>query len=92
MDDAVRALALEQHTVSEMAKLLKGNNKEDFVDLTHGGRLILLFTDQEHSEVKADYEAAKAAGIDMSGVQWLVKEEVWNVSTTLWRLFTSTQC
>ena len=39
VDDAVRALALEQHTVSEMAKLLKGNNKEDFVDLTHGGRL-----------------------------------------------------
>ncbi|KAH8077870.1 FAD dependent oxidoreductase [Cristinia sonorae] len=76
-EEAMRALEIEQYTVKELTRILKENGKEEYVDLTHGGRLMLMFSEQELTETKADYEAAKSAGADMTGVEWLSKEEVW---------------
>ncbi|THH27691.1 hypothetical protein EUX98_g6497 [Antrodiella citrinella] len=77
VDEALRTLAIEFYTVDELTRILAENGKEDYVDLTRGGRLMLMFSEEELAEEKADYEAAKKAGAQMGDVQWLSKEEVW---------------
>ncbi|OSC96675.1 FAD dependent oxidoreductase [Trametes coccinea BRFM310] len=76
VDDARRAIALEQRTVSEIIKLVEEAGKNSELDLVAGGRGHLMFTELEIAAIKADYEAAKAAGIDVSKVEWLTKEQV----------------
>ncbi|RPD57280.1 FAD dependent oxidoreductase [Lentinus tigrinus ALCF2SS1-7] len=75
-DEAVRAIALEQHTASEIVKLVKDTGAEAAVDLVEGGHTTLLFTEPEVVASKADYAAAQAAGINVSDVKFLTKEEV----------------
>ena len=78
-DEAIKGLELENHTAAQVAKILKDNNKVDDVDFVPGGRVILLFTALEQQAARVEYEAAKAAGIDVSDVQWLSKDEVQSV-------------
>ncbi|GJE98599.1 FAD dependent oxidoreductase [Phanerochaete sordida] len=75
-DEAVRGLAIERYTAAEVFRILKENAKVEHVDFVPGGRVILLFTAQEHDSARADYDAAKEAGIDLSDVEWLSREEV----------------
>jgi len=77
VNEALRSLAIERYTVDELTKLLVEDGKEDFVDLTSGGRLMLMFSDEELAEHKADYQAAKNAGADMGDVWWFSKAQVW---------------
>ncbi|TCD71721.1 hypothetical protein EIP91_005487 [Steccherinum ochraceum] len=77
LDEALRTLAIERHTADELIRIMGQSGKADYVDLTHGGRLILLFSDEELAKVKANYEASKAAGTNMTGVSWLSKDDVW---------------
>ncbi|KAI0630444.1 FAD dependent oxidoreductase [Trametes polyzona] len=76
VDDAKRALALEKRTVEEVLKIVKSSGKESALDLVAGGRTHLLFTEPEVIEAKLDYEAAKKAGVDLSEVEFLTKEQV----------------
>ncbi|KAH9852000.1 FAD dependent oxidoreductase [Lenzites betulinus] len=76
VDDAKRAIALEKHTVSEIVNILNLSGHQHAVDLIAGGRTNLLFTEPEVAEARIDYEAAKKAGIDVSGVEFLTKEQV----------------
>ncbi|EKM50830.1 uncharacterized protein PHACADRAFT_200761 [Phanerochaete carnosa HHB-10118-sp] len=73
--EAARALALEKYTSDKVFSILKKDNKLEHVDFIRGGRVVLFFTIQEYEEARADYVAAKSAGIDMSDVQWLTSEE-----------------
>ncbi|KAI0782801.1 FAD dependent oxidoreductase [Abortiporus biennis] len=75
-DEALRALAIEKYTVDAISKIIKSNGKESEVDLVPGGRLNLFFTQNEHDEAIMDFEAAKAAGADISDIEWFSKEEV----------------
>ncbi|KAI0693386.1 FAD dependent oxidoreductase [Cerioporus squamosus] len=75
-EEAVRAIALEQHTASSIVKLIKDTGAEGAVDLVEGGHTTLLFTEPEIDVAKADYAAAKAAGINVEDVKFLSKEEV----------------
>lgn len=77
-DEAIRGVKLEQYTVSEVIRILKENNMTEYVDLVPGGRLYLLFTEEEYTVGHADYLAAAEAGIDVSDVRWLSKEQVQN--------------
>lgn len=74
-EDAIRSLELERYTSSEIRKILQGSNKVDDVDLVSDGRVILLFSKQEEELTRAEFEAAKAAGINLSDVEWLTKDE-----------------
>ncbi|CDO74745.1 hypothetical protein BN946_scf184411.g2 [Trametes cinnabarina] len=76
VEDAKRAIALEQRTVSEIIKLVEAADKDAELDLVSGGRVHLLFTEPEVVEAKADYEAAKAADLDLSEVEFLTEEQI----------------
>ncbi|RPD57281.1 FAD dependent oxidoreductase [Lentinus tigrinus ALCF2SS1-6] len=75
-EDAVRAIALEQYVASSIVDLLHSTGQADAVDLVAGGRVYLLVSEDQEARAKADYEAAKAAGVDVSAVRFLGKEEV----------------
>lgn len=75
-DDAKRAIALETRTVSEIVKIANESGKTDALDLVSGGRNHLLFTDEEVAEADLDYATAKAAGVDLTDVEFLTKEHV----------------
>ena len=78
-DEALRNYRIEEYVVSEVKKLLEEAGQLDFVDFVPGGRLGLIFTDEELVSVKADYAAAKEAGVDVSQVTWFNKEETQQV-------------
>lgn len=75
-EEAIRCLAIEKYTVQQITQLLKDHDKTDYVDFVPGGRLSLLFSEEEHARAMVDYEAAKKAGVPLDGVHWLTKEEV----------------
>ncbi|ETW78513.1 hypothetical protein HETIRDRAFT_459844 [Heterobasidion irregulare TC 32-1] len=76
VEDAIRAVALEDYTVSQITTLVKTQNLTDAVDLVTGGRIHLLVTQKEIEEARADYIAAKGAGVDVSTSEWLSQEVV----------------
>lgn len=61
-------------------KLIKETGAESAVDLVEGWHTTLLFTETEVLAHKADYAAAQAAGINVTDVKFLTKEEVKEVS------------
>jgi hypothetical protein len=74
--DAIRAFHIEEHVVDAIASLVKDSGVEVEVDLVEGSRTILFFTKEEEAEARAEYEAAKAAGINVSVAEWLSEGEV----------------
>lgn len=83
-EDAVRAIALEQYVASSLVDLLHSTGKADKVDLVAGGRVYLLMSEDQEACARADYDAAKAAGVDVSAVRFLGKEEVLTVRDGQW--------
>jgi hypothetical protein len=55
--------------------LLRSYKIENDVDLVHSRHLDLFFTEPEENNAKADYEVAKASGIDINGIDFLTKDE-----------------
>ncbi|KAI0032695.1 FAD dependent oxidoreductase [Vararia minispora EC-137] len=76
VEEAVRAVKIEDYVVDELAKIIRENGLQDTVDMTEGGRTALGLTDAEMVYAKTSYESAKAAGVDVSNTTWLTKEEV----------------
>lgn len=74
--DAIRAVRIEDHVVDAIASLLKDTGAEDEVDMVEEPRTILFFTKEEEANARDEYEAAKAAGIDVSVAEWLSEGEV----------------
>ena len=74
LEQAVRSLAIENYTVSSLLNIIKSENLMEEVDLTPWGHIDLLLTDMEIRTAHADLETAKAAGVDVSSVEWLSKE------------------
>lgn len=74
--DAVRAVHMEDHVVDAIASLMKETGMEAEVDLVEGSRTILFFTKEEEAEARVEYEAAKAAGVNVSVAEWLSEDEV----------------
>ncbi|KAJ7694587.1 FAD dependent oxidoreductase [Mycena rosella] len=75
-DQAVQALELENHTASEIVKLIRNEGWTEAVDLVAGGHTTTFFLPSELTGGKADFEAAKLAGLDLKDVRWLTKEEM----------------
>lgn len=78
--EALKALELEKHTANDVLEFISSQNIADAVDLVAGGHVTMFATDGEYSRAKDDYEAAKAAGVDLEGVEWLSVEEMRSVS------------
>jgi hypothetical protein len=78
---------LEAHTASSLVRLIQNHGWTDDLDLVHGGRISLLFADQDLEEACRDREAAADAGWSLDGVVALSKEEVEDVS--IWRFVVS---
>ena len=76
ISDAIRAVHVENHVVDAITSLVKEAALEDEVDLVEGVRTILFSTKEEEAETRDEYDAAKAAGINVSVVEWLTKSEV----------------
>jgi hypothetical protein len=81
-DEALRALAIENYTVSEMLGILHTEELGDAVDLVQGGHAELLFTEKESETAKANFDSAKSAGVDLSRVEWITKDQMESVSST----------
>jgi hypothetical protein len=76
ISDAARAVHIEEHVVDVITSLVKNSGLGDEVDLIEGTRTALFFTKEEEAAARDEYEAAKAAGIDVSVVEWLTEGEV----------------
>ena len=74
--DAIRAVHIEEHVVNMITSLVKNSGLKNEVDLIEGTRTALFFTKEEEAAARDEYEAAKAAGIDVSAVEWLTEVEV----------------
>ncbi|KAI9455035.1 FAD dependent oxidoreductase-domain-containing protein [Russula earlei] len=73
--DAIRAVHIEEHVVNAIVSLVKNAGLENEVDLVDSGRTILFLTGEEEEGARDDYELAKAAGINVSVAEWLLKDE-----------------
>ena len=74
--DAIRAVYIEDYVVDAITSLVKNTGVTHEVDLVEGLRTILFFTKEEEAEARDQYEAAKAAGINVSVAEWLSEGEV----------------
>lgn len=83
--EAIKTYLLEDYTAKALVNFVKEKDLGDAIDLVEGGRIALFRTEEEDTNAKKDYEAAKAAGLgsdsdgDM-GVRWIANEELTKVS------------
>jgi glycine/D-amino acid oxidase-like deaminating enzyme len=76
VDEALRDIELERHTVSSILEFLdRAPNAANEVDLVRGGHVTLLFTPGEVEAARADMTVAAEAGLDLTGVEWLQPED-----------------
>lgn len=78
--EAKKQYYLEQHTAQSLVSIIHANDWTEGVDLVNGGHIQMLVTEEEEGAVRADYEAASDAGLDVDPVSWLSKEEMLEVS------------
>ncbi len=74
--EAIKAIHIEDYVVDAITLLVKDAGVEDEVNLVEGSRTILFFTEEEEAEARDEYEAAKAAGINVSDIEWLTEDEI----------------
>ncbi|KAJ6480953.1 FAD dependent oxidoreductase [Mycena sanguinolenta] len=74
-EQAVRCFELENHTASDIVKIIREEGWTESVDLVQNGHTTISFTPGEHQSIEADFKAAQAAGMGLANVNWLTKEE-----------------
>ncbi|KAG8934428.1 hypothetical protein FRC01_003102 [Tulasnella sp. 417] len=76
-EEASRSPALEEHTVSEILKIIKENGWERAVDLVECRRVDLVFNAPELAAIEKDIAAARSAKVDgIDDVEFLTVEQV----------------
>ena len=80
IDEAMRAKALERHNVQGLVTFIHEHGLEETVDFVAGGLVTLFVTDEEYCVTREQYDAAKGAGVDVTGIEWLTAEETKTVS------------
>ncbi|EUC56328.1 FAD-dependent oxidoreductase [Rhizoctonia solani AG-3 Rhs1AP] len=101
--EALRTVALEQHTVSSILNFLNETpGAAEEVDLVQGGRVTFLLTSEQIEGARKDIKAAAEAGVDMSTIEWLEPDataqrfgprqtSVYTRGNTLWPLKLATK-
>ena len=74
--EAIKAVHIEEHVTDAIGSLVKSAGIENEVDLVEGVRTVLFFTKEEEVRAYDEYEAAKAAGVNVSAAEWLTESEV----------------
>ncbi|KAJ3762207.1 FAD dependent oxidoreductase [Lentinula raphanica] len=77
-EEALKALDLESHTANGILEFISSQNIEQAVDLVAGGHITMFITEDEFLRAQEDYQAAREAGVDLSSVDWLNKEEMFS--------------
>ncbi|KZP19709.1 FAD dependent oxidoreductase [Athelia psychrophila] len=75
-DQALRSLAIENYTVSSLLSIIESEGLADSVNLAALGHNSLLLNDLEVAQAQVDLQAAQAAGVDVSQVEWLDAEQM----------------
>ena len=74
-EDAVRASRLESHVTQSLLDLIESSGASEDVDLQQDGHITLLFTPEEEVQARADFAAAKEAGVEgLDAVQFIGAE------------------
>lgn len=76
IEEAIRSCALEDHSTKAMVDIIERNGWSEGIDLVKNSNITLFFTEDEEKKAKIDFERAKAARLNLDGVQWFTKEEV----------------
>lgn len=74
--EALKSIAVENYTVESIFKIVKDHNLTDTVDLEELGRIELLVTEPEIVDAKANLDAARKAGADLSKTEWINADEM----------------
>ncbi|KAK7451085.1 hypothetical protein VKT23_012761 [Stygiomarasmius scandens] len=74
--EAIKSLAIENHTTDSILQYIEDEKLADDVDLVAGGHITLFVTEEEYNEAQADFEATKHAGLQVNDVEWFNKEEM----------------
>ncbi|KAE9401824.1 DAO-domain-containing protein [Gymnopus androsaceus JB14] len=74
--EAVKSLQLENRTAMAIVDLINKNEWNDIVDLVPGGHISLISSAEQLVSLKAEYLAAKKAGLDVGDVEWISEESV----------------
>ncbi|EPQ56208.1 FAD dependent oxidoreductase [Gloeophyllum trabeum ATCC 11539] len=75
-EEAIKSIAIEDYTVRRLVELIKADDVANDVDLISSEHVHLAFTNEELAYGKADFAAAKAAGLNLDHVQWMDAEEM----------------
>ncbi|KAG8909555.1 hypothetical protein FRC00_009884, partial [Tulasnella sp. 408] len=76
-EEAVKSPAIEEHTVSEILKIVKENGWESAVDLVECRRVDLVFNAPELAAIEKDIAAARSAKVEgIDDVEFLTVEQV----------------
>ncbi|KAG6856520.1 hypothetical protein H0H87_003608 [Tephrocybe sp. NHM501043] len=87
-EQAKKVYSLEHYTTSELVRIIKEHKWQDAVDLVSSAHVGLLMTKSEIENAKHDFAAARAAGIDLSNVEWLSADDVQATYGTSFPAFT----
>ncbi|KAF5362597.1 hypothetical protein D9758_009584 [Tetrapyrgos nigripes] len=74
--EAVKSIAIENHTANSILKYIADEGLADKVDLVGGGHITLFVTEKEYVEATADFEAAKEAGLPVDDVEWIERKSM----------------
>jgi len=80
--EAIKSYTIERYTADSLVKFLKHRLLENNVDLVEGGHLTLLRTKDEERAAKADFEAASAAGLNLTAIRWIPNQMLIEVGFT----------
>lgn len=73
-EEALRAVKLEEKSVSDTLEMLKDQAWRDDVDLVQGSNVHLFSTENEMQVLVEEIDAAKDAGCNVAHVEWLSPE------------------
>ncbi|KAH9933172.1 FAD dependent oxidoreductase [Epithele typhae] len=79
---------LEQYNARALVKIIQDEGIADAIDLVHGGHTCILMSDEDWDDLQNDFEAARAAGTDLSSVAWFTKKEMYEKYGTHYAGFT----
>ncbi|KDR71753.1 hypothetical protein GALMADRAFT_253501 [Galerina marginata CBS 339.88] len=73
--EATKSYILEQYTSDALVRFVADRNLEEEVDLVEGGHVTVFRYKDEETEARENWEAAKAAGLDVD-VKWIGQDEL----------------
>lgn len=77
--EATKSYLIEQYTSSSLVKFITEKGLSNKVDLVEGGHVTIFRTEEEESNARKDWAAAKEAGLDVD-VTWIGNDELIEVT------------